>query len=153
MAKGYRSYLPNQDFLLPPSLREWLAEEHLVYFVSDVVDQLDLSGMHAVFAEDTEAVAGRYPVQSVSGRQRAGLPDDLRLSQDPHRHSARIVRAGLGDGAGVWGGETGPGLSGRDEGESQRQQAQGDELRADEGEAAATEGGSEAVAGAGRGCR
>src|SRR5712692_8278870 len=52
MAKGYRSYLPNQDFLLPPSLREWLAEEHLVYFVSDVVDQLDLSGMHAVYGEE-----------------------------------------------------------------------------------------------------
>jgi len=52
MAKGYRSYLPNQDFLLPPSLREWLAEEHLVYFVSDVVDQLDVSGMHAVYGEE-----------------------------------------------------------------------------------------------------
>jgi hypothetical protein len=40
MPKGYRPYLPDQDLLLPPSLREWVAEEHLVYFVSDVVDQL-----------------------------------------------------------------------------------------------------------------
>jgi len=48
MAKGYRTYLPEQDLLLPPSLREWLPENHLVYFVSDVVDQLDLSGMYAV---------------------------------------------------------------------------------------------------------
>jgi len=38
--------------LLPPSLREWLPEEHLVYFVSDVVDQLDLSAMHAVYGEE-----------------------------------------------------------------------------------------------------
>ena len=49
MPKGYRSYLPDQDLLLPPSLREWLAEEHLVYFVSDVVDELDLSAIHAVY--------------------------------------------------------------------------------------------------------
>jgi transposase len=52
MAKGYRPYLPDQDFLLPPSLREWLSEEHLVYFVSDVVDQLDLSAIHAVYGEE-----------------------------------------------------------------------------------------------------
>jgi len=46
MPKGYRAYLPDQDLLLPPSLREWLAGKHLVYFVSDVVDQLDLSAIH-----------------------------------------------------------------------------------------------------------
>jgi hypothetical protein len=43
MAKVYRPYFPEQDFLLPPSLREWLAEDHLSYFVSDLIDQLDLS--------------------------------------------------------------------------------------------------------------
>src|ERR1700692_53946 len=52
MPKGYRPYLPNQDLLLPTSLREWVAEEHLVYFVSDVVDQLDLSAIHAVYGEE-----------------------------------------------------------------------------------------------------
>ncbi len=52
MRKGYRSYLPEQDLLLPPSLRQWVAEDHLVYFVSDVVDQLDLSAMHAVYEKE-----------------------------------------------------------------------------------------------------
>ena len=52
MSKGYRPYLPDQDLLLPPNLREWVAEEHLVYFVSDVVDQLDLSAIHAVYGEE-----------------------------------------------------------------------------------------------------
>jgi transposase len=52
MPKGYRTYLPEQDLLLPPSLREWLPENHLVYFVSDVVDQLDLSAMHAVYEKE-----------------------------------------------------------------------------------------------------
>jgi len=37
------SYDPEQRLLLPPDLREWLPEGHLALFVSDVVDQLDLS--------------------------------------------------------------------------------------------------------------
>ncbi len=52
MAKGYRPYLPDQDLLLPPSLRDWLPEDHLVYFVSDVVDQLDLTKIHAAYGEE-----------------------------------------------------------------------------------------------------
>jgi len=34
----------DQLFLLPPSMREWLPEGHLVWFILDAVDQLDLSG-------------------------------------------------------------------------------------------------------------
>ena len=52
MPKGYRAYLPEQDLLLPPSLRQWLEEDHLVYFVSDVVDQLDLSAIHGVYQQE-----------------------------------------------------------------------------------------------------
>jgi hypothetical protein len=29
MAKTYRPYVPEQDLLLPPSLRDWLPEDHL----------------------------------------------------------------------------------------------------------------------------
>jgi hypothetical protein len=47
MGKSYRRYYPDEDLLLPPSLRDWLPEKHLAYFVSDVVDQLDLSAMDA----------------------------------------------------------------------------------------------------------
>jgi len=42
MSRQFTEYNPDQMFLLPPSLREWLPEDHLVYFVSDIVDQLDL---------------------------------------------------------------------------------------------------------------
>jgi transposase len=52
MSKGYRTYLPEQDLLLPPTLRAWLKEDHLAYFVSDVVDQLDLSAIHAVYEKE-----------------------------------------------------------------------------------------------------
>ena len=46
MAKTFRSYLPEQDLLLPPSLRDWLPEEHLAYFVSGLVDQVGPVGDH-----------------------------------------------------------------------------------------------------------
>ena len=52
MPKEYKAYLPDQDLLLPPSLRDWLPENHLVYFVSDVVDQLDLSKIHAHYGDE-----------------------------------------------------------------------------------------------------
>ncbi len=51
MANTYRSYLPELDLLLPPSVRDWLPEKHLAYFVSDVVDQLGLSAIESVYAE------------------------------------------------------------------------------------------------------
>jgi transposase len=52
MGKNYRAYYPDEDLLLPPSLREWLPEKHLAYFVSDVVDHLDLSEMDAVYGNE-----------------------------------------------------------------------------------------------------
>ena len=52
MGKSYRPYHPDEDLLLPPSLREWLPENHLAYFVSDVVDHLDLSAMDAVYGNE-----------------------------------------------------------------------------------------------------
>src|SRR6266545_1891311 len=52
MGKSYRPYFPDEELLLPPSLRDWLPENHLVYFVSDVVDNLDLSAMDAVYGNE-----------------------------------------------------------------------------------------------------
>ncbi len=52
MTKTYRPYQPEQDLLLPPSLRDWLGENHLAYFVSDLVDQLDLSAIYVVYEKD-----------------------------------------------------------------------------------------------------
>jgi transposase len=38
----FRPYAPNQLLLLPPSMRDWLPEGHLAYFVMDVIGHLDL---------------------------------------------------------------------------------------------------------------
>jgi transposase len=41
--KSFRPWQPEQTTLLPPSPREWLADDHQVYFLLDLVDELDLS--------------------------------------------------------------------------------------------------------------
>ena len=46
MALGYRPVDRDQQFLLPPNMREWLPSSHLVWFVIETVDQLDTSGFH-----------------------------------------------------------------------------------------------------------
>jgi transposase len=46
MALGYRRVDRDQQFLLPPDMREWLPGSHLVWFVIETVDQLDTSGFH-----------------------------------------------------------------------------------------------------------
>ncbi len=61
MAKTYKTYLPEQDLLLPPSLRDWLPEDHLVYCVSDVVDELDLSVIESVYEEEDRGQPPYHP--------------------------------------------------------------------------------------------
>lgn len=46
MPTSFRPYAPDQDLLLTPRLGEWLPEGHLAYFISDVVEELDLSAFY-----------------------------------------------------------------------------------------------------------
>jgi transposase len=58
----FRDYSPNQDFLLPPSLREWLPSDHLANFISDVVDALDLSEIIDAYDNSQGGQAPFHPV-------------------------------------------------------------------------------------------
>lgn len=49
MVKTYRRYDPDQEFLLPPNMRDWLPEGHLAFFISEVVDGLDLSDIREYY--------------------------------------------------------------------------------------------------------
>ena len=42
----------DQELLLPPSLRDWLGEDHLAWFVLDAVEQIDLSGIYGTYRAD-----------------------------------------------------------------------------------------------------
>ena len=45
MCKTYRPWNPDQGWLLPPSPRDWLPENDVVYFVLDTVADLDPSAI------------------------------------------------------------------------------------------------------------
>jgi transposase/IS5 family transposase len=50
MSTSYVPYQPDQQYLLPCSLQEWLPSGHLAYFINDTVDSLNLSAFHARYA-------------------------------------------------------------------------------------------------------
>lgn len=45
--KTFRRYDPDQTMCLPADLRGWLPEDHLAYFISDIVEELDLSAIYS----------------------------------------------------------------------------------------------------------
>jgi hypothetical protein len=50
--KTFRPFDPHQVLLLPPSLDDWLPEDHLARFVADLVDEvLDLGPIRADYTE------------------------------------------------------------------------------------------------------
>lgn len=52
MAHNFRSYAPDQPYLLPPDPRDWLSEDHLAYCIRDLVQELDLSAFFAAYSRD-----------------------------------------------------------------------------------------------------
>ena len=65
MDKTYRPYDPDQLLLLPPNLRDWLPAGHLAYFLSDVVDGLDLSTIYAVYEREARGYPPYHPALMV----------------------------------------------------------------------------------------
>jgi transposase len=43
MSRKFREWSPHQNYLFPPSSQDWLPPNHLVYFLLDVSEQMDLS--------------------------------------------------------------------------------------------------------------
>lgn len=52
MPQNFVSCDREQELLLPPSLRDWLAEDHLAWCVLDAVEQIDLSGIYGAYRAD-----------------------------------------------------------------------------------------------------
>jgi transposase len=46
VAKGYRPVDRDQEFLLPPSMIDWLPEDHVVWFLIDMVAEMDTAVFH-----------------------------------------------------------------------------------------------------------
>ena len=54
-----------QSYLMPPSLRDWLPEDHLAWFILDAVGQMDLSGFEAKYRADGRGAAAFPPSMMV----------------------------------------------------------------------------------------
>ena len=65
MPRSYLPYQPDQQFLLPPSVQDWLPQGHLAYYISDTVDQLDLSVFHANYAKEGPGNEPFHPAMMV----------------------------------------------------------------------------------------
>lgn len=61
MSKSYRPYNPDQQFLLAPSMRDWLPEGHLVYFVSDTIDEMDISAIESYYEKSLAGYPPYHP--------------------------------------------------------------------------------------------
>src|SRR3974377_725897 len=62
MGKTFRPYVPEQELLLPPSVKDWLPDDHLAYFVGDLVDELDLSAIVAPYEAGERGFPPYHPV-------------------------------------------------------------------------------------------
>lgn len=57
MTRKFRQWTPDQNHLFPPSPRDWLPQNHLVYFLLDVSEQLDISPI----VDDYDSEQGGQP--------------------------------------------------------------------------------------------
>ena len=55
-----------QQYLMPPSLRQWLPQYHLAWFVLDTVESLDLKGFYANRRDDGWGRAAYHPKMMVA---------------------------------------------------------------------------------------
>ena len=67
MSKSYQPWTQDQSYLLPPSERDWLPEDHLAWFIVEVVWQLDLSAIEsAIQSKDSRGQRPYHPSMMVA---------------------------------------------------------------------------------------
>jgi transposase len=74
----------DQRFLLAPALQDWLPEDHLVYFLTDLVDKLDLSAITQVYEEELRGYPPYHPRMMTTLLLYAyavGVPSSRRIAQ------------------------------------------------------------------------
>ena len=89
MGVNVRSSDREQLYLLPPSVTDWLPDEHLAFFVLDVIAELDLSGFYASYRDDGRGGAVYDPavmlavlVYAYCTGERSSRRIERRLSED-----------------------------------------------------------------------
>ena len=66
MSKTYREWSPDQAYMFPPSPRDWLPEDDLVYFLVETVATLDLSPIFAHYERESRGQPPFHPRMMVA---------------------------------------------------------------------------------------
>jgi transposase len=66
MAQNFLSCDREQDFLMPPSVREWLPAGHLAWYLLDVVERLDLAAFYGEYRADGSGRPAHDPQMMVA---------------------------------------------------------------------------------------
>jgi transposase len=66
MAQNFLSCDREQDFLMPPSVREWLPAGHLAWYLLDVVERLDLDAFYGEYRADGSGRPAHDPAMMVA---------------------------------------------------------------------------------------
>ena len=96
MIKPYVPYEPDQQLLLPAALQEWLPDDHVAYFISDVVDQLDMSKVTARYERERRGGPPYHPrmmVKVLLYGYCVGVASSRRIAQRLHEDIAFRVLA------------------------------------------------------------
>jgi transposase len=66
MAQNFLSCDREQDYLMPPTMREWLPAGHLAWFVLDVVERLELDAIYGEYRADGSGRPAHEPRMMVA---------------------------------------------------------------------------------------
>ena len=80
----FRPYNPDQLFLLPQDMKQWLPEEDLVYFIMDVVKQVDLRMIYRPYESERRGQPPYNPTMMVGLLLYAyavGMPSSRKIEQ------------------------------------------------------------------------
>ena len=96
MSKTFRRYEPDQMLLMPVALQEWLPADHMAYFISDVVDHLDLKEILSTYEGEERGYPPYHPVMMMKVlvyAYCAGVPSSRRIEKRLHEDIAFRVLA------------------------------------------------------------
>lgn len=99
----FRPYDPEELWLLPPSPRDWLPTDYLAYFLSDLVDELDLKPILETYRGVTRGTVPYHPqllVKVLLYAYAVGVPKAQHNFTDPE---SRIMPASDAKGSSVQG--------------------------------------------------
>src|SRR5688572_10307960 len=96
MAQNFLSCDREQDFLMPPTLREWLPAGHLAWYVLDVVERLDLDAICGVYRADGSGRPAHDPrmmVALVLYAYAVGERSSRQIERRCHEDAFRVIAA------------------------------------------------------------